>query len=152
MTFGRMKNKKLETENSIFEAAMDLFQNKGFVHTTMQDISERAGVAKGTVFNYFTSKEEILLKFGRMRVAELKELVRTFPPELDTKTKIIQTLTADYSNVMKSKEMARIALVEAYKYDWVYTLEAQNRMELASIYTKILSEGKKKGDIRNTID
>lgn len=152
MAFGRMKNKKLETEKSIFEAAMNLFREKGFVNTTMQDISERAGVAKGTVFNYFTSKEEILLKFGKMRVAEIKEYVKTLPPELDTKSKITRTLVADFSNVEKSKDLARIVLVEAYKYDWVYTLEAQNRMELASIYMKILSEGKKKGDIRSTLD
>lgn len=152
MTFGRMINKKIETENNIYEAGMKLFQEKGFTNTTMQDISERAGVAKSTIFNYFSSKEEIILRFGRNQVAQLKKFAQNLPPEMDTKSKILEVLQEDVGGVEESRDIARISLVETYKYDWVYTLEAQNRMELASVYSRILCDGQKKGDIREGLD
>jgi len=147
-----MVNKKIETENNIYEAGMGLFQEKGFANTSMQDISERAGVAKSTIFNYFKSKEEILLRFGRNQVAQLKKSVQCLPSEMDTKSKIMEILSEDAGGVEKSKDIARVSLVEAYKYDWAYSLEAQNRVELASVYEQILVEGQKKGDICSNID
>jgi len=152
MNFGRMVNKKIETENNIYEAGMKLFQEKGFTNTTMQDISERAGVAKSTIFNYFSSKEEIILRFGRNQVAQLKKFAQSLPPDMDTKAKILEVLQEDVGGVEKSKEIARISLVESYKSDWVYTLEAQNRVELASVYAQILCDGQKKGDIRDGLN
>ena len=152
MVFGRMVNKKMETENNIYEAGMKLFQEKGFTNTTMQDISERAGVAKSTIFNYFSTKEEIILRFGRNQVAQLKQFAQNLPPEMDTKSKIMEVLAEDVGGVEKSKDIARISLVETYKCDWIYTLEAQNRFELASVYSQILYDGQKKGDIRDGLD
>lgn len=153
MYMGRAANKKAETEQSIYEAGMNLFKEKGFANTTMQDISERAGIAKSTIFNYFTSKEEIVLKFGRSQVAMLKEFVKTLPTDMDTKAKILAVLLEDISGVQESNEFARIQLTEVNKSDWIYTLEAQNRMELASaVYAKILCVGQEKGEICSCYD
>lgn len=44
-------------------AALELFQSKGFDATTTKAIARRAGIAEGTVFNYFPTKEDIALHF-----------------------------------------------------------------------------------------
>lgn len=50
-----------ERKKDILEAALQLFASKGFNDTTMDDIALSAGVAKGTIYLYFESKERILL-------------------------------------------------------------------------------------------
>jgi AcrR family transcriptional regulator len=57
---GRRERKKMETHRRIYRAAMDLFTEKGFHATTVDEIAERADVAKGTVFNYFPHKATFL--------------------------------------------------------------------------------------------
>src|SRR6185369_6765539 len=57
---GRRGRKKEETRARIFQAALDLFQQKGFEATTVDDITERADVAKGTFFNYYPRKESVV--------------------------------------------------------------------------------------------
>jgi AcrR family transcriptional regulator len=57
---GRRERKKLETRRRIYRAAMALFAEKGFDATTVDEIAERADVAKGTVFNYFPHKKAFL--------------------------------------------------------------------------------------------
>jgi AcrR family transcriptional regulator len=50
---------------AIFEAALDLFQEKGYEATTMRAIAERAGVSLGSSYHYFASKEHLVLEFYR---------------------------------------------------------------------------------------
>lgn len=152
MAFGRIHNKKLENEQIIFEAGMKLFREKGFTSTTMQDISEVAGVSKSTVGNYFPTKEDLLLKFGRTQLKKLKEFAITLPSEMDVKTKVLKILFEDLSGVENAKEHARIQLTEVYKFDWIYTLEAQNRKELASVYERVIRDAQEKGQICNCTD
>lgn len=59
------EEKKQETVNRIVDAAIYLFSKKGYEATTVAEITEMAGVAKGTFFNYFKAKEELLIKFQK---------------------------------------------------------------------------------------
>jgi len=52
-----------DTRRRIYEAAMELFREKGFEQTTMRDIAAKAGVALGGAYYYFSSKEAIVLTF-----------------------------------------------------------------------------------------
>jgi AcrR family transcriptional regulator len=52
-----------DTRRRIYEAALELFREKGFEPTTMRDIAAKAGVALGGAYYYFASKEAIVLAF-----------------------------------------------------------------------------------------
>ncbi len=54
-----------DTRRKIYEAAMELFREKGFDETTMRDIASKAGVALGGAYYYFGSKDAIVLAFYR---------------------------------------------------------------------------------------
>ena len=49
-----------ERRQEIVAAARELFQKKDYEHTTMRDIMDVLGIAKGTIYHYFKSKEELL--------------------------------------------------------------------------------------------
>lgn len=60
---GRRDEKKEETQAAILAASLQLFRAKGFRATTMRDIATEAGIALGTTYNYFPTKEHIALFF-----------------------------------------------------------------------------------------
>jgi AcrR family transcriptional regulator len=62
--------------SEILEAARKIFAKKGFRGVTVDQIAEAAGLAKGTIYQYFTSKQEIYLAALRQGVAELMEQTR----------------------------------------------------------------------------
>jgi AcrR family transcriptional regulator len=68
---------KLEVRKRILDAGKSLFRSKGFVETTTRDLSRTAGIAVGTLFNYFPNKESLgmsilaeALERGRSRFLE----------------------------------------------------------------------------------
>lgn len=69
-----------ERKNEILDVAERLFGTKGFDHTSTNDILQEVGIARGTLYYHFQSKEEILdavidRMIGRM-LAKAKSLVR----------------------------------------------------------------------------
>jgi AcrR family transcriptional regulator len=67
------------TRTAIVTAALGLFQTKGFDQTTTKAIARKAGVAEGTVFNYFRTKEDIALHFFNEELDHAIAAVRNNP-------------------------------------------------------------------------
>lgn len=72
----RRSEKKQQIKSRIVAAALALFQAKGFDATTTKLIARRAGIAEGTVFNYFPTKEHIALYFFDQEVDHAIAAVR----------------------------------------------------------------------------
>jgi AcrR family transcriptional regulator len=60
---GRRTENKEKTQQAILRAALELFASQGFYRTTTKAISRKAGIAEGTLFNYFRTKEDLALYF-----------------------------------------------------------------------------------------
>ncbi|MFE2490176.1 TetR/AcrR family transcriptional regulator [Streptomyces mirabilis] len=77
---GLRETKKQQTRTAIADAALELFLEHGFDQVTVADVARRAGVSTNTVFNYFSSKEDLF--FDRQAEAEghLAALVRDRAP------------------------------------------------------------------------
>jgi len=71
----RRERRSAELRERLFRSALGLFGKKGFLETTVEDITEAADVGKGTFFNYFPSKDHILLAFSEMQLARLEVVV-----------------------------------------------------------------------------
>ena len=70
---------KQATRAGIVRAALQLFQSKGFDQTTTKAIARKAGIAEGTVFNYFPTKEDIALHFFNEELDHAIAAVRGTP-------------------------------------------------------------------------
>src|SRR5687767_10807352 len=75
----RRAESKEAIRTDIVDAALTLFQTKGFEATTTKAIARKAGIAEGTVFNYFKSKEDIALYFFELEVDHAMAAVRDNP-------------------------------------------------------------------------
>src|ERR1700716_901845 len=74
-TSDRRQRRSADIRERLFCAALDLFAQRGFAETTVEDITNAADVGKGTFFNYFPSKDHLLLAFAEMQLAKLQSIV-----------------------------------------------------------------------------
>jgi len=70
---GKRDRNKAKTKEQILAAALELFRKKGLDGTTTKQISRKAGIAEGTLFNYFKSKEDLALFFFQKETHDLVE-------------------------------------------------------------------------------
>jgi AcrR family transcriptional regulator len=78
----RFERRKDARPGEIQDAALDLFVEKGFAATRLEDVAQRAGVSKGTVYLYFDSKDDLfksVIRSGMVRaIEEAEKLVAGF--------------------------------------------------------------------------
>ena len=85
---GLRERKKLRTRQAIVAAADELFSRDGFQATTMEDIAAAAEVSVGTLYNYFGTKNALLLAQLATHVEQMMgagaDVVERAPPDLTT--------------------------------------------------------------------
>src|SRR5215831_19749859 len=76
---GKRNQNKEKTKQAILKAALELFAEKGFYNTSTRAISRKAGIAEGTLFNYFETKEDLALYFFEREMDEVIEWYKGNP-------------------------------------------------------------------------
>ncbi len=64
-----------EKKTQIYQSAKELFSNKGFKDTNVSDITKKAGMAVGTFYNYYSSKEKLFMDIFLDENAKLKKRI-----------------------------------------------------------------------------
>ncbi len=80
---GLRDRQKIARERRIVRAATSLFVRGGYSSTAMEDVAAKAGLAVGTIYNYFSSKPDLLLAIVRRETEEMVASARsvlTSPP------------------------------------------------------------------------
>lgn len=87
-------NKKESKKNIILDAAFALFMKRGYAKVKVIDIAESAGIGKGTVYEYFKSKDEILMelviKYVKKEFVEIGKKADTLATFKDKLTAFIE--------------------------------------------------------------
>ena len=63
----------VETKRKLISAGLELIKEKGFDAINVEDITKKAGVAKGTFYVYFKRKEDIVMEISRTPFGEIAE-------------------------------------------------------------------------------
>ena len=72
-TLGRRERNKQRVRTRLYSSAMELFTEKGYEQTSIDEIAEAADVARGTFFNYFQRKEDLIAAWGDARRTQLRQ-------------------------------------------------------------------------------
>lgn len=129
-------------EAAIIDAARRVFAERGYHGTTMRDIAAAAGVATGTLYLYFASKEALyealLVKLTTM---VLDAIVRARGGRPDVLSKLEASITAAVTVFATNADLARIVLVQAAGADPSFEDRlAQVHRTLASFVRQDLDE------------
>jgi AcrR family transcriptional regulator len=112
----RRERKKDETRERIAHAALGLFRERGFVAATIDEIAQRADVAKGTFFNYFPRKEAVLAHVASAELDRLEELVdQALGEEMSARQRFHQVFTRACENYVSMPELSRVMFLEMMK-------------------------------------
>lgn len=148
----RRERHSAERRERLFRAALDLFARKGFAETTVEDITNAADLGKGTFFNYFPSKEHILLAFGEMQLGKLKAAFEEMRAANVPVPVFLRSLGARMTQEpIRNPAIIRI-LLQAFLTDSAVRepmLDLQNRV--IAIHTEMIRIGQNRGEIRNDL-
>lgn len=110
------------SREAIVEAAERLFLERGFGAVSMDELAEAAGVARRTLYNQFSSKEEI---FREMLGRVSHQLEDTFPPGIETQGDVEDTLRLIARMILELHQhrgylgFLRMVVADARQFPWI---------------------------------
>ena len=137
-----------KTKRKIFETSMDLFAKKGYEATSIEEITSVVGVAKGTLYYHFSSKEEIFYFL-------IEEGMKLLKNSIDIKTSKLE------NSLDKLKAIVLIQIKIIVKYEnfismllsQIWGQEPRNKkcrkyvFEYINMIEDIIKEGMKKEEL-----
>jgi AcrR family transcriptional regulator len=148
----RRSRRSAELRERLFRAALQLFAQKGFGETTVEDITEAADVGKGTFFNYFPSKDHILLAFGEMQLAKLESAVDEARRTAESMPNFMRSL----GERMTEEPTRNPAIVRALLLGYLSStpvreavLDLQKRV--LALHSEMIEMGQQRGEIRDDL-
>lgn len=137
------------TKRKLLEAASRLAATNGFEATTVADICEEAGVAKGTFYFYFPRKEDILLEMGLITsdrvAAETLSALEGDEPTIDI---LRRAITGIASRVQRTpKDLLELTILELHRRRPEWPQYRGERHDFASIFTAIFWRAQQRGEI-----
>jgi len=123
----RWERRKESRPAELMEAALDLFAEKGYVATRLDDVAQRAGVSKGTLYLYFDSKEDLFKAVVRQglvpAIVEAEKLVERFE---GSAAELFRQLVMGWWKVIGNPRLSAIPKI--------MISEARNFPEIADFY------------------
>src|SRR5882672_11350743 len=97
----------------IIDAAIRVFARNGYYNSRVSDIAREAGIASGTIYLYFKTKDEILVTLFREKMAEwVASVRREVAAERDPVAKIRKIVALHFRVLEESPELAEVVQVE----------------------------------------
>lgn len=148
---GRLSQvQKAEHRERLLEAAAAEFANKGLTGARVDEISLAAGLAKGTIYNYFESKQAVFVAVIDRWVARTVEARATIPADGPVQPRLLALLEADVAVVAEIEQFARTAFREVLTVspaDLADILPAWKPLDAEVL--EIIEAGQKAGELRN---
>jgi AcrR family transcriptional regulator len=104
---------KLATRERVLEAALGVFSEKGFHVATMDEVAERAGVGKGTLYRHFANKETLFNELVGQRLEELERKTKAIlDGDDDVLTMITKYLRVYFEFFDRNQQLYRLIVQE----------------------------------------
>jgi AcrR family transcriptional regulator len=148
----RRLRRSAELRERLFRAALSLFAKKGYAETTVNDITEAADVGKGTFFNYFPSKEHVLIGFSEMQLGKLEIIVREIRESHVPMSEALRGLVHRMTEAPVQNPAVVRALLQAHLSSQVVRKEmVRLQGEHRRLIGGLLRHGQKRGEVRRDL-
>jgi TetR/AcrR family transcriptional regulator, cholesterol catabolism regulator len=150
---GRRERKKVEVRDRIRAAALSLFRERGYEATTVEEIAERADVAKGTFFNYFPRKDSLLVALGEEMMEQLQD---ELGPQAEwtgsAQEQVLRFFLALGSFVERDPEVSKVMMIENLRTFWLRQEKDPVEVAFEAISRKVLRDAMERGELPREMD
>ena len=133
----RQQQKVAMTRNKLKEAALDVFSEKSIDAATVENITNKADLGKGTLYRYFTDKEEMVVTLVEDAIEHLIERLRSYPEEPENLEDVLgHFLNAHYDFFAENSE----ELILLFQGRLLLKLQDDTAEDLEEPYLRYLKE------------
>lgn len=137
-----------KTKRKIFETSMKLFAEKGYDATSVEEITATVGVAKGTLYYHFSSKEEIFNFLVEEGMKLLKNSIEIKTSKLNNSIdKLKAIILIEIKVIAKYENIISIILSQIWGNEPRNIICKNYVLEYINIIEDIIKDGIRKGDI-----
>lgn len=137
----------------IIDAAIDVFAEKGFASAKLEDVARRAGIAKGTLYLYFDTKEEMFRAVVQQalaaRLQKTEQAALPFDGSLAEFVPMLLTRAAGRLGDSRIPAIARMVMAESRTFpDLAVVWHDQLVARMLSLITGLIAKGQARGEVR----
>lgn len=139
-------------KDRLFPAVLELFSEHDFHRVNIREISKRTGVSSGTIYKYFSSKEELLFSILEEKISEIGLLVREHVAGLDNTREIFRKVfyvTMDFYD--KNPGVAITSFITVPMRTWMEE-DSYRREEEQYFMAEVMAQARKRGDCDTSVD
>jgi AcrR family transcriptional regulator len=146
----RRQHQKAATAQRIFAAAVELFARQGYGQTTVEQIVQAAGVAKGTFFTHFPSKDALLDHIGAVQMGRILTAIAADPSfaTRPTRERLHLVVRAMAAGIASQPAEMRALTVEIIVRRSLFDADRQNIDALDRLLEQIVADGQARGELR----
>ncbi|GAA0420795.1 MAG: TetR/AcrR family transcriptional regulator [Bacillota bacterium] len=130
--------RKKELKEKIFFESIRLFSEKGIDEVSVSEITKACGIAKGTFYNYFSTKESVLLFVGQSQMDRITNIQESL--DMDVKQKIITLFTDLTTRYEEYPKLMKFAVAELFKTSGIIDDEMNAVQQLKDLLMNLLKE------------
>ncbi|GHD02248.1 TetR family transcriptional regulator [Streptomyces violarus] len=147
---GRRERSKQRVRDRIYTSALTLFADQGYDGTTIDQIAEHADVARGTFFNYFQRKEDLVTAWAEARKRRLElAMEESMKSRNDDVTVHLERCMAALAEFNESEREITAAMLQA----WVKAGQPLLEEPYAGqVFANIIEAGRQRGEVSFDID
>ena len=135
----------------ILDAAVKVFAERGYFSSTVAEIARAAGVADGTIYLYFKSKDDLLFELFDDKMTQLIADAKTaLAQEQDAPARLKRFIRLHFSLVEKNPDLASVLVVELRQS--AQLLKAADRQKLGAAYLELIGQVVREGQERGELD
>lgn len=134
-----------ERRQEIIEAARHLFEEQDYENTTIKDVMEYVGIAKGTIYHHFKSKEDLLEAVIESMVTEYIEQMQHLVDEMEGSAIEKFRMLAQAGSVDEEHESVVKHMHQPGNVGMHTRLLASTIKQLAPLYAEVIREGCEEG-------
>src|ERR1035437_50600 len=147
-TMGRRERRAAETRLRLFRCALQLFAERGFPNVTVGDITEAADVGKGTFFNYFESKDHVMVVMAEIQLGKVREAMTLAESGKQTIYSVLHRLLLRVGEEPgRSPDLARALMSSFLVSEGVSALMHRSFVEGRKMLARAVAVGQKRGEI-----
>ena len=147
------KRRAGDKRDRILKAAVKVFARQGFHATKVSEVAKAAGVADGTIYLYFKSKEELLVSLFEDRVERLLAHLREQLPKQESAPERLRAIIAMQLGLLEGeRELAEVITVILRQSTKIMKeLAAPHFLAYIDLIAKVIAEGQAAGDFRKDV-